>query len=156
MWTGETYASPSLHRALGAISIAGIVWLGCQAQPPPSAPAADDTTWSGIWVFTKGYHCLARMDPQRTSLSDAELEALPAEEQVAYYEQLLGYSGTAGTYRVEGDTLRRQWDISLEPDILGLESVTTFSVEGDRLTVDLPRRSPDSGPSVQVVYRRLE
>ena len=183
MWTGETCTSPSLHRALGAISIAGIVWLGCQAEPPPSSPAADETpdtpitgvwafvsetntetgelvrddsTWSGIWVFTKGYHCLARMDAQRTSLSDAELEALPAEEQVAYYEQFLGYSGTAGTYTVEGDTLRRQWDISLGPDIIGLESVATFSVEGDRLTVDLPRRSPDSGPSVRVVYRRLE
>ena len=30
---------------------------------------------------------------------------------------------TAGTYQIEGDTLRRQWDVSLGPDIIGMESV---------------------------------
>ena len=116
----------------------------------------DDSTWSGIWVFTNGYHCLARMDNNRTARSAAELEALSPEERVAHYEQLLNYSGTAGTYQIEGDTLRRQWDISLGPDIIGLESVARVRVEGDRMFVDLPRRSEESGPAVQVIYRRLE
>ena len=116
----------------------------------------DDSTWSGIWVFTNGYHCLARMDNNRTARSAAELAELPLEEQVAHYEQLLNYSGTAGIYQIEGDTLRRQWDVSLGPDIIGLESVATIRVEGDRMFVDLPRRSEESGPAVQVHYRRLE
>ncbi len=116
----------------------------------------DDSTWSGIWVFTNGYHCLARMDNNRTARSAAELAELPLEEQVAHYEQLLNYSGTAGTYQIEGDTLRRQWDVSLGPDIIGLESVATVRVEGDRMFVDLPRRGEESGPAVQVLYRRLE
>ena len=116
----------------------------------------DDSTWSGIWVFTNGYHCLARMDANRTARSAAELETLPPEEQVAHYEQLLNYSGTAGTYQIEGDTLRRQWQISLGPEIVGLESVATFRVEDDRMFVDLPRRTEESGPAVQVIYRRLE
>ena len=80
-------------------------------------------TMSGIWVFTNGYHCLARMDNNRTARSAAELAELAPEEQVAHYEQLLNYSGTAGTYQIEGDTLRRQWDVSLGPDIIGMESV---------------------------------
>lgn len=116
----------------------------------------DDSTWSGIWVFTNGYHCLARMDNNRTARSAAELAELSPEEQVAHYEQLLNYSGTAGTYQIEGDTLRRQWDVSLGPDIIGLESVAKVRVEGDRMFVDLPRRSEESGPAVQVIYRRLE
>ena len=116
----------------------------------------DDSTWSGIWVFTNGYHCLARMDNNRTARSAAELEALSPEEQVAHYEQILNYSGTAGTYQIEGDTLRRQWQMSLGPDIIGLESVAKVRVEGDRMFVDLPRRSEESGPAVQVIYRRLE
>ncbi len=116
----------------------------------------DDSTWSGIWVFTNGYHCLARMDSNRTARSAAELAELSPEEQVAHYEQLLNYSGTAGTYQIEGDTLRRQWQISLGPDIIGLESVAKVRVEGDRMFVDLPRRSEESGPAVQVIYRRLE
>ena len=116
----------------------------------------DDSTWSGIWVFTNGYHCLARMDNNRTARSEAELAELTPEEQVAHYEQILNYSGTAGTYQIEGDTLRRQWDISLGPDIIGMESVARVRVEGDRMFVDLPRRSEESGPAVQVIYRRLE
>ncbi len=116
----------------------------------------DDSTWSGIWVFTNGYHCLARMDNSRTARSAAELAELSPEEQVAHYEQLLNYSGTAGTYQIEGDTLRRQWDVSLGPDIIGLESVARVRVEGDRMFVDLPRRTEESGPAVQVIYRRLE
>ena len=116
----------------------------------------DDSTWSGIWVFTNGYHCLARMDNNRTARSAAELAELSLEEQVAHYEQLLNYSGTAGTYQIDGDTLRRQWDVSLGPDIIGLESVAKVRVEGDRMFVDLPRRSEESGPAVQVIYRRLE
>jgi hypothetical protein len=157
-----------------------VVWAAsCQAPPaPPEGPVSkpiegvwafvsetntetgelvrDDSTWSGIWVFTKGYHCLARMQNQRQGMSRDELAELPPEEQVAYYQQQLNYSSTAGTYTVEGDTLRRQWQISLGPNIIGLESVATFSVEEDRFIVDLPRRSPDSGPAVRVVYRRLE
>ena len=116
----------------------------------------DDSTWSGIWVFTNGYHCLARMDSNRIGRSAAEIEALPLEEQVAHYQQILNYSGTAGTYQIEGDTLRRQWQISLGPDIIGLESVAKVRVEGDRMFVDLPRRTEESGPAVQVIYRRLE
>lgn len=178
----ESLAGSPLVRRLLTVAFVGAVGFGCQAEPTPSdepldAPdnpiegvwgfvsetntetgelVRDDSTWSGIWVFTKGYHCLARMDARRKGLSPSELEALPAEEKVAYYEQLLGYNGTAGTYTVEGDTLRRQWQIGLGPHIVGLESVTKFSVAGDRLTVDLARRSPDSGPAARVEYRRLE
>ena len=167
------------------IALVGVIGLACQAQTKPADESADaianpsksiegvwafvsetntetgelvrdDSTWSGIWVFTKSHHCLARMDAQRKSLSPSELEALSAEEKVVYYEQLLGYSGTAGTYTVEGDTLRRKWQISLGPNIVGLESVTKFSVEGNQLTVERTRRSPDSGPAASYVYRRLE
>lgn len=118
----------------------------------------DDTTWSGIWVFTDGYHCLARMQNDRPHMTAAELEALSPEERLAYHDEVHNYSSTAGNYTTEGDTLRRRWQISLGPNIIGQESVATYSVEdgGDRLVVDLPRRSPDSGPAVRVVYRRLE
>ena len=58
--------------------------------------------------------------------------------------------------RVFTNGCHRQWDISLGPDIIGLESVAEVQVEGDRMFVDLPRRSEGSGPAVQVIYRRLE
>jgi hypothetical protein len=137
-------------------AIAGVWAFVSETNAETGEVVRDERTWSGIWVFTERHHCLARMEKNRRALSEAEFSRLPAEEKVKYYEQLHHYSSTAGTYRVEGNTLRRQWQVSLGPEIIGQESVATFRVEGDRLTVDLPRRSKDSGPAAQVVYRRVE
>lgn len=153
--SGCTPAPPAEEEDEGTI-ITGVWAFVSETNTETGELVRDDSTWSGIWVFTNGYHCLARMDNNRTARSAAELEALSPEEQVAHYEQLLNYSGTAGTYQIDGDTLRRQWDVSLGPDIIGLESVAKIRVEGDRMFVDLPRRTEESGPAVQVIYRRLE
>ena len=152
---GCTPAPPMEEEDEGTL-ITGVWAFVSETNTETGELVRDDSTWSGIWVFTDGYHCLARMDNNRTARSAAELAELTPEEQVAHYEQLLNYSGTAGTYQIEGDTLRRQWDVSLGPDIIGLESVAKVRVEGDRMFVDLPRRSEESGPAVQVIYRRLE
>ncbi len=148
--------APPLEEEDEGTLITGVWAFVSETNTETGELVRDDSTWSGIWVFTNGYHCLARMDNNRTARSAAELAELSSEEQVAHYEQLLNYSGTAGTYQIEGDTLRRQWDVSLGPDIIGLESVAKVRVEGDRMFVDLPRRSEESGPAVQVIYRRLE
>ena len=148
--------APPVEEEDGGTPITGVWAFVSETNTETGELVRDDSTWSGIWVFTNGYHCLARMDNNRIARSAAELEALSPEAKVAHYEQLLDYSGTAGTYQIEGDTLRRQWDVSLGPDIIGLESVATFRVEGDRMFVDLPRRTEESGPAVQVIYRRLE
>ena len=148
--------SPPMEAEDEGTLITGVWAFVSETNTETGELVRDDSTWSGIWVFTNGYHCLARMDNNRTARSAAELAELTPEEQVAHYEQLLNYSGTAGTYQIEGDTLRRQWDVSLGPDIIGLESVARVRVEGDRMFVDLPRRTEESGPAVQVIYRRLE
>ena len=152
---GCTPAPPMEEEDEGTL-ITGVWAFVSETNTETGELVRDDSTWSGIWVFTGGYHCLARMDNNRTARSAAELAELSPEEQVAHYEQIQNYSGTAGTYQIEGDTLRRQWQISLGPDIIGLESVAKVRVEGDRMFVDLPRRSEESGPAVQVIYRRLE
>lgn len=149
-------AAPPTGEAPPGTPITGVWAFVSETNTETGELIRDDSTWSGIWVFTDGYHCLARMDRRRTGLSESEIEALPLEEQVAHYRQILNYSSTAGTYTIEGSTLRRQWQISQGPDIIGLESVAAFAVEGDRMIVDLPRRSEESGPAVRVVYRRLE
>ncbi|HXH06929.1 MAG TPA: hypothetical protein VNI83_10100 [Vicinamibacterales bacterium] len=116
----------------------------------------DDRTWTGIWVFTNAYHCLARMENGRRGLSREELAKLSPDEQRRYFEQLGHFSSTAGMYSVTGPILRRRWLVAVGPELIGQESVGTYAIAGDRLTVDLPRRSPESGPSARVVYRRVE
>jgi hypothetical protein len=116
----------------------------------------DQNTLEAIWAFTNKYYVVARMQKGRTSLPRAELEKLPPAEQVKYYEQLRRYTSTAGEYSVEGQALRRKWQISNGPDLIGQESIGKYSVEGDRLLVELPRRSAANGPGVRLVYKRLE
>lgn len=167
------------YRALLAVVI---VLFGARAEPSRSnatAPAApgsivgvwgfvsetnaetgkilnDQTSIEAIWVFTKRYYSVARMQKNRRTMSRAELEKLPAAEQVKYYQQLMRYSSTAGEYTASGGMLRRTWQVSNSPDLIGQQSVGKYSVEGDRLFVELPRRSAESGPAVRLVYRRLE
>lgn len=159
---------------LAAGGLLGAVLTACAAGPPAAGAiqgvwafvsetnletgelVRDDSTWTGIWIFTERYHCLARMANGRQALAPEELRRLSGQERADYLEGLQRYSSTAGTYRVNGDVLRRQWDVSLGPGIIGTESTARFTVDGDELTVDLPRRSPDTGPAVRVVYRRLE
>jgi len=116
----------------------------------------DQTLIEAMWVFTKRHYIVARMQKNRKSLPPTEVERLPPAEQVRYYQQLMQYASTAGEYTASGGTLRRTWQISNGPDLIGQESVGKYSVEGDRLLVELPRRSPGGGPGVRLVYRRLE
>lgn len=161
-------------QRLAAGGLLGVVFSACAAGTPQTRGiqgvwafvsetdmetgelVRDDSTWTGIWIFTQRYHCLARMANGRQALAPEELRRLSGQERADYLDGLLRYSSTAGTYKVNGNDLLRQWDVSLGPGIIGMASTARFTVDGDELTVDLPRRSPDTGPAVRVVYRRLE
>jgi Lipocalin-like domain len=142
--------------ASGAPSIEGVWSFVSETNTENGAVLHTDKDLAGIWIFAKTFYCLARMERNRAARSAAELKTMTPAEQVQYYQQLLQYASTAGSYRVSGNTLTRTWDISLGPEIIGQTQSARFAVEGDRLTVDLPRRSAMSGPASRVVYRRLE
>lgn len=152
---GLLLATVEARRAAPA-SIEGVWSFVSETNTENGQVLHTDRDLHAIWIFSKRYYCLARMSLNRRSEPTEQLHKERPEEQVKYYEQLLGYASTAGTYRTDGTNLTRTWDISLGPDILGQSQVARYSIEGDRLTVDLPRRSVTSGPASRVVYRRLE
>lgn len=139
-----------------ATAMTGVWALVSDTDTEAGRVVRDDRTWTGIWMFSDRYHCLARMENGRKSIPREELAKLPSDAQLRYYEQLVHFSSTAGTYTLEGPTLRRKWLVSVTPDLVGQESLGNYAIAGDRLTVDLPRRSPEGAPSTRVVYRRLE
>lgn len=146
---------PSSGSAAAPTPVTG-VWSFVSETNPETGAVRDEKELNAIWVFTNGYHCVARMQTGRQGRARDEVAKLPLEERVRHYEQMLRYVSNAGPYSVRGKTLSRDWQISLEPTMIGDKSVATFSVESDRLIVDLPRRSPGGGPGSRVVYRRLE
>jgi hypothetical protein len=142
--------------AAPAASIEGVWAFVSETNTENGQLLHSDKDLAAIWIFSKRYYCLARTERNRVGKTKAELETMAPREQVGYYEQLLRYASTAGTYSVSGHELTRTWDISLGPEIVGQKQTARFSIDGDRLTVDLPRRDATSGPASRVVYRRLE
>jgi hypothetical protein len=116
----------------------------------------DQNAVDAIWVFTNRYYVVARMLKNRKSLPRVALKELPPIEQVKYYQQLTRYASTAGEYTAANGTLRRKYQLSNSPDLIGQESVGKYSIDANRLLVELPRRAADGGPAVRLVYRRLE
>ena len=156
---GCQFASPQQVQQQSPSSIKGVWAFESETNPKTGELIRDEKTKAptmGFWVFTEKYHCLARMEIGREGLSDSELDELPLEKQVEYYRQLLRYVSNAGTYSVEDNTLRRQWQANFSPNSVDGELITTFSVEGDLLTVERHPDSAGSGVGWRVVYRRLE
>ena len=145
----------ALGIATGAVLIAASVLLKTATAAPSAASIEgvwafvsetntengqllhSDKDLAAIWIFSKKYYCLARTERSRVGRTKAELEAMTPQDQVRYYEQYLRYASTAGTYSVSGHELTRTWDISLGPEIIGQKQTARFSIDGDRLTVDL-------------------
>lgn len=147
---------PASTIAAAPASIVGVWGFVSETDVETGKLLNDQNTIDAIWVFTNRYYVVARMEKNRKSLSTTELDKLPPPEQVKYYQQLMHYASTAGEYTASGGTLRRKWQISNGPDLIGQESVGKYSVDGAQLIVDLPRRSENSGPTMRLVYRRLE
>jgi hypothetical protein len=153
---GAAFGVPAARAAAPSTSIAGAWAFESETNTETGEVTHSDKDMEAIWVFTSRYHCLARMERNRHGVRKAELDALPPDKQVQYYEQLLKYASTAGTYTTSGNRLTRLWQISLGPELVGEQSVATYSADRTRLVVDLPRRDSSSGPATRVVYRRLE
>jgi Lipocalin-like domain len=153
---GMTVAARSHATAAPAGSIVGVWSFVSETDTETGKPLNDEKTIEALWVFTNHYYVVARMQKGRTSMPAGELAKLPPTEQVKYFQQLQRYASTAGEYTASNGLLRRKWQISNSPGIIGQEQVAKYSVDGDRLTVDTPRRSADSGPAIRLVYRRLE
>jgi hypothetical protein len=152
---GVALAAPTVH-ALKRTPIIGVWAFVSETNSETGQVTHTDKDMDAIWMFTDRFHCVARMERERPVLTTAEVNALPADEKVNYYERQLKYASTAGTYTTSGNTLDRLWQISLGPELIGQHSVAPYSADGNQLSVELPRRSAASGPAMRVVYRRLE
>ena len=85
---------------------------------------------------------------------DAAAAKLTPPAKIKYYEQLIRYTSTAGEYSASEGMLRRKWQISNSPGLIGQESTGKYSVEGDRLLVELRENAPSSIAGHPVVGQR--
>jgi hypothetical protein len=70
-----------------------------------------------------------------------------------YLKSFTGVSAARGTYTVDGSTFARKYVANTDPNVVGRENVTQFTLTGDTMTL---RGSSAEGATFESTFRRLK
>ena len=131
------------------------VWKLIEVQYPefPGAgpnPLSATKPQPSIAVFTKKHFSMTLItgkEPRLDTLKD------PTKEQLV--ELFRTFSGTAGTYEVEGSTLTMHITVSWVPNYMNKPAPQEFRFEGDNLVLTTASKDPKTLP-ITMKFTRLE
>ena len=89
----------------------------------------------GLLLMAHGHYSMMTMNPDRRYLADAEVDALPADQRIAYLEEWLDINGHTGRYEADGGTLTWYRDISEHPREVGTVSTLDYEWRGELLVI---------------------
>ena len=106
----------------------------------------------GLLLMAHGHYSMMTMNPDRRSISGAELDALPADQRIDYLEEWLDINGHTGRYEADGSTLTWHRDISENPREVGTASMLGYEWRDELLVIyfTLP-----NGDRYDWVWRRV-
>ena len=106
----------------------------------------------GLLLMAHGHYSMMTMNPDRRFITNDEVAAMPAEDQIGYLKEWLDINGHTGRYEVEGDVLTWHRDISENPREVGTESRLNFEWRDELLVIwfTLP-----NGDRYDWVWRRI-
>lgn len=108
----------------------------------------------GLLILSNGHYSMMTMNPERRVVArDENIDAWPANEQIAFYKEWLDINGHTGRYEIDGETLVWYRDISEDPKEVGTESRLGFEQKDDLLVIffTLP-----NGDRYDWIWRRLQ
>ena len=88
----------------------------------------------GLLILADGHYSMMTMNPDRRFLNDDDVNALPADEQIAYLREWLDINGHTGRYEAADGKLTWYRDISENPREVGTVSNLNYEWR-DRLLV---------------------
>ena len=90
----------------------------------------------GLLILSDAHYSMMTMNPDRRVVSrDEDIDAWPAEDQIAFYKEWLDINGHTGRYEIDGDKLVWYRDISEDPKEVGTESRLGFEQKNDLLII---------------------
>ena len=90
----------------------------------------------GLLVYAADGHVMAVLsEPGRASLGVGGLETAHRATDAAKARAFDSYMSYAGRYRIEGDEIVHTVEMSLTPDVIGLEQRRQIRLDGDTLTL---------------------
>ena len=99
------------------------------ASPLVGAWELESDTIEGLFIYTEKHYSGVAMPKGRQR---SESEEPTSEEALESYR---GVTATTGTYTVSGSTVTHQRTANLNAKLIGLELVTEFSIDGDKMNV---------------------
>ena len=88
----------------------------------------------GLLILADGHYSMMTMNPDRRFLTDDDVNALPADEQIAYLREWLDINGHTGRFEAADGELTWYRDISENPREVGTVSKLNYEWR-DRLLV---------------------
>jgi len=100
--------------------------------------------WTGLWIFKNNRFSQTSMRQRRS------WDPFPRNQQD------LGYTSSAGSYKIEGTRLILKQELSLNPAAIGYPAVSEYKLEGDTLTLieSLYPRPEDLSEGQQIIVLR--
>lgn len=95
----------------------------------------EDANRQGLLIMAQGYYSMMTMNPERRVIENEALDALSADEHIAYLQEWLDINGHTGRYAADGDTLTWYRDISENPKEVGTVSKLKFEWRDDLLVI---------------------
>jgi hypothetical protein len=116
-------------------------------KPQKSTQRLLPPEWRGMWIFHDGRFSQTLMKQRRS------WNPFPTNQEE------LGYRAGAGTYQIEGNRLRFDYEYNLNPYGISQRVYTDFSLEGDTLSMTdnfSPHLEDLSEGQTVIVLRRLK
>lgn len=89
----------------------------------------------GLLIMAHGHYSMMTMNPDRRFIPDDEVEAKPADEQIAYLREWLDINGHTGRYEADNGKLTWHRDISENPREVGTVSNLNYEWQDDLLVI---------------------
>ena len=118
------------------------------ASPLVGAWELESDTIEGLFIYTEKHYSSVAMPKGRQR---SESEEPTSEEALESYR---GVRATTGTYTVSGSTITHQRTANLNANLIGVELVAEFSIDGDKMNISM--MSGSGGPSgVGLILRKV-
>ena len=89
----------------------------------------------GLLIMAHGHYSMMTMNPDRQFIPDDEVEAKPADEQIAYLREWLDFNGHTGRYEADDGKLTWHRDISENPREVGTVSNLNYEWRDELLVI---------------------
>lgn len=105
--------------------------------------------WEGVWLFRDGYFSQTLAKRQRLDWTPSHFPDDPRK---------LGFDAASGKYKLQGDTVQLDYDLTFYPGKAGRREILTYRFEGNTLTLTqelTPTRESVATGQRTVVLRKV-